>query len=97
MEIKEIVELISLAIAIIVAIVSIIGSIRKGQAKEFIVAKMEEAEVMFKDDPDKAKKKLAYVVSETKREFRLTTLLMNTEEFVERIVKVTKKINVKGE
>lgn len=95
MSIAEIVELVGLAIAIIVAIVSIIGSIRKGQAREFIIAKMEEAEQMFEGDPDKAKKKLAYVIEKTKEEFKLAALFMNIEKFVERIIAATKKINFK--
>lgn len=95
MSIAEIVELIGLAIAIIVAIVSIIGSIRKGQAREFIVAKMEEAEEMFKGDPDKGRKKLAYVVSKAKEQFKLAALFMNVEKFVEKVIAATKKINAK--
>lgn len=91
MELKEIIELVSLAITTIGLVATIVGSIFKGKLKEFIVKKMEEVENMHKTPVEK----LQYVVEAVKDEYKLAKIVLNVEQFVEKIIDISKHINYK--
>ena len=95
MSISEIVELVLLGVSVIGLISSIVISLRKGEMKEFIIAKMEEAEEKFKGDKDKARKKLDYVINAVKEKYKLISLFSDLKRFIEKVIEATKKINTK--
>ena len=95
MSFQEIIELVMLIIVTIGLIGTIIIDICKGKMKDFIIVKMEEAEEKFKDDPEKAKKKLEYVIAAVKEHYKLISIVLNIKEFIEKVISVTKKINAK--
>lgn len=93
MPIREIIELAFMALAIISAIVTIIISIRNGEMKDFIIAKMEEAEKLYDNlpKPEKSYKKLDYVINAVKEKYKLISLFCDIKTFIEKVVKATKK------
>lgn len=95
MSFQEIIELVMLIVVTIGLIGTIIIDICKGKMKDFIIAKMEEAEEKFKGDPEKAKKKLEYVIEAVKEHYKLISIVLNIKEFIEKVISVTKKINAK--
>ena len=95
MSVNEIVMLVILGVGILAGLIGIIVAIVRGDMKKFIVAKMEEAESIYKDDPDKAKKKLNYVIEAVKEKYKLVELILNIRKFVEYIIDISKHINAK--
>lgn len=95
MSFQEIIKLVLLVVVTVGLIGTIIIDICKGKMKDFIVAKMEEAEEKFKDDSDKAKKKLEYVIDAVKEHYKLISIVLNIKRFIEKVISVTKKINAK--
>lgn len=93
MSMTEIIELISLGITALGLIITLATAIIKGRLKEFIIEKMEEAEASGKSGDEK----LLSVINAVKEEYKIAAILMNIREFVEKVIKVTKKINAKGE
>lgn len=92
MSVSEIVELVTLGVTALGLIVTLFASISRGKLKEFVIAKMEEAEKIG----GSGKEKLAYVLECVKKEYKLVALVMNVKEFVEKVIDASKKINCKG-
>lgn len=95
MSANEIIMLVFLGISVLAGLIGIIVAIVRGDMKKFIVAKMEEAELIYKDDPDKAKKKLNYVIEAVKEKYKLVELILNIRKFIEYIIDISKHINSK--
>ena len=95
MSANEIIMLVILGISVLASLIGIIVATVRGDMKKFIVAKMEEAELIYKDDPDKAKKKLNYVIEAVKEKYKLVELILNIRKFVEYIIDISKHINTK--
>lgn len=92
MPIREIIELVFMALAIISAVATIIIAIRNGEMKDFIIEKMDEAEKKYEDlpKPEKSYKKLEYVLNAVKEKYKLISLFFDIKDFIERIVKINK-------
>lgn len=97
MQIETIISLIILGVLILAGIVTIIIALVRGELKKFIIAKMEEADELFKDlpKPEKSRKKLLYVLEAVKEKYKLAELFINIRKFVEQIIDISKKINAK--
>lgn len=93
MSFQEIIELVLLIVVTVGLVGTIIIDLCKGKMKDFILAKMEEAEKKFKDDPEKGKKKLEFVIEAVKEKYKIVSIILNIKAFIEKVIKVTKKIN----
>lgn len=91
MSVMEIVELVVLCALAVGGIIAIIVAIVRGEMKKFIEEKMVEAEKLELA----GEKKLAYVLQSVKEKYKILELLMNCRKFIERLIKLTKQINVK--
>ena len=91
MSITEIISLVVAGVAILGAIATIIVSIVKGEMKKFIEEKMIEAEQSGKTGAEK----LQFVLTAVKEKYKLFELFLDVKKFVERIIELTKQINVK--
>lgn len=93
MTVTEIIELISLIVTTLGLIVSIVTAIVKGNLKNFILEKMQEAEAKQELTGEQ---KLMFVIEEVKNKYKIITIIMNIKKFIEKVISVTKKINYKG-
>ena len=78
----------------IIALSSIIGLIVafcRGEMKKFIEEKMTEAEKSGKSGSEK----LQYVVDAFSAKYKIGSIVLNCEKFVEEIIKLSKNINCK--
>ena len=78
----------------IIALSSIIGlivSFCRGEMKKFIEEKMTEAEKSGKSGSEK----LQYVVDAFGDKYKIGSIILNCEKFVEEIIKLSKNINCK--
>ena len=78
----------------IIALSSIIGLIVafcRGEMKKFIEEKMTEAEKSGKSGSEKLK----YVVDAFGAKYKIGSIILNCEKFVEEIIKLSKNINCK--
>ena len=78
----------------IIALSSIIGLIVafcRGEMKKFIEEKMTEAEKSGKSGSEK----LQYVVNAFCAKYKIGSIILNCEKFVEEIIKLSKNINCK--
>ena len=78
----------------IIALSSIIGLIVafcRGEMKKFIEEKMTEAEKSGKSGSEK----LQYVVNAFGAKYKIGSIILNCEKFVEEIIKLSKNINCK--
>lgn len=78
----------------IVALSSVIGLIVafcRGEMKKFIEEKMTEAEKSGKSGAEK----LQYVVDAFGAKYKIGSIVLNCEKFVEEIIKLSKNINCK--
>lgn len=78
----------------IIALSSIIGLIVafcRGEMKKFIEEKMTEAEKSGKSGSEK----LQYVVNAFGDKYKIGSIILNCEKFVEEIIKLSKNINCK--
>lgn len=78
----------------IIALSSIIGLIVafcRGEMKKFIEEKMTEAEKSGKSGSEK----LQYVVDAFGAKYKIGSIILNCEKFVEEIIKLSKNINCK--
>lgn len=78
----------------IIALSSIIGLIVafcRGEMKKFIEEKMTEAEKSGKSGAEK----LQYVVDAFGSKYKIGSIILNCEKFVEEIIKLSKNINCK--
>lgn len=78
----------------IIALSSIIGLIVafcRGEMKKFIEEKMTEAEKSGKSGSEK----LQYVVDAFGDKYKIGSIVLNCEKFVEEIIKLSKNINCK--
>ena len=91
MEVREIIEIISLCITTIGLIVTLFTAITKGKLKEFIIQKMEEVETKELTSVEK----FEYVVNAVKEEYKILAILINIETFIEKVIDISKKINYK--
>lgn len=91
MEVREIIEIISLCITTIGLIVTLFTAITKGKLKEFIIQKMEEVETKELTSVEK----FDYVVNAVKEEYKILAILINIETFIEKVIDISKKINYK--
>lgn len=78
------VAIIGIAIMLIVALV-------KGNLKEFVMAKMEEAEATGKE----GKEKLIYVLDAVKEKYKLAVIISTAKKIVEVLIDFSKKVNTK--
>ena len=85
--------LIMLGATIVVGIVVIIFAIVRGDMKNFIIAKMEEAGEKYKDlqKPERSLKKLDYVIDAVKEKYKLGELFLNIKKFIEYVVSINNK------
>ena len=93
MDIKTIITLIILGIVVVSGILAIIVAIVRGDMKKFIEEKMIEAE----QQEMSGAKKLEYVLLAVKDKYKIFELFLNVKKFIEHIIAITKKINVKQE
>lgn len=78
----------------IIALSSIIGLIVafcRGEMKKFIEEKMTEAEKSGKSGSEK----LQYVIDAFGDKYKIGSIILNCEKFVEEIIKLSKNINFK--
>lgn len=78
----------------IIALSSVIGLIVafcRGEMKKFIEEKMTEAEKSGKSGSEK----LQYVIDEFNAKYKIGSIVLNCEKFVEEIIKLSKNINFK--
>lgn len=92
----EIVELIALCALVVGGIIAIIIAIVRGEMKKFVEEKMAEAETIYRDEPkpNKSKLKREYVLSALKEKYKVLELLINAKAFIEKVIELTKKINI---
>ena len=85
--------LIMLGATIVVGIAVIIFAIVRGDMKNFIIAKMEEAGEKYKDlqKPERSLKKLDYVIDAVKEKYKLGELFLNIKKFIEYVVSINNK------
>lgn len=97
MDTQMLTELIILAVVIVSGIITIIVAIRKGKLKQFIQSKMLEAEEKYKfvPKPERSIKKLQYVVDEVKKEYALTSMFLNIEKFIAKMIDFVNSMNGK--
>ena len=84
----------TIVILFIIALSSIIGLIIafcRGEMKKFIEEKMTEAEKSGKSGAEK----LQYVVDAFGAKYKIGSIILNCEKFVEEIIKLSKNINCK--
>lgn len=91
MQIETIISLIVLGVIILAGIATIIVALIRGELKKFIEEKMVEAEQTGMSGEEKFK----YVLNAVKEKYKLAELFLNIKKFVEQIIDITKKINVK--
>lgn len=85
--------LIMLGAAIVAGIAVIIFAIVRGDMKNFIITKMEEAGEKYKDlpKPERSLKKLDYVIDAVKEKYKLGELFLNIKKFIEYVVSINNK------
>lgn len=91
MTVNEIIELVIMGLGLISFILAFIVEVRKGSVKEFILEKIAEAEKKY----EKGEDKLQYVIDEVGKKYKLFKFVLDTKSFVEKIIELTKKVNVK--
>ena len=91
MSVKEIILLVALGVVVLAGIITIIIAVVRGDMKKFIVEKMEEAEKLSLT----GKQKLEYVLQAVKEKYHILELVLNGKKFIEKIIEITKQINVK--
>lgn len=89
--IQEIIAIAIMGLGLVSTIIGWIISIKKGELKEFVMQKIEEAEKTGKSGEEK----LNYVLEAVKEKYKLLTFGVNVIDFVEKIIDFTKKVNVK--
>ena len=82
MSIREIIELVALIITTLGLIGTLFGAISRGQLKEFIIEKMEEIE----DSGKSSVEKLEYVINAVKEKYKILTIIINIQKFVEKVL-----------
>lgn len=97
MAVETIISLIVLGVVALGGIATIIVAIVRGEMKKFIIEKMAEADILFKDvaKPEKSIKKLQYVVESVKDKYKIMEIVLNVKKFVEKIIDISKQINAK--
>lgn len=91
MSTELIITLIALGCIIVGGILTIVVALIRGELKKFVVEKMEEAEASGKSGAEK----LAYVLEEVKKKYKLADLFLNIKKFIEIIISISKNINAK--
>lgn len=89
MSVQEITLLVLLAVSVLSGVATIIVAIIRGEMKKFVVEKMEEAEQSGKSGVEK----LQFVLDAVKEKYKVLQIILNIQEFVEKIIDITKKIN----
>lgn len=91
MNIETIILTVILGVMAIAGLLGIIIAIVRGDMKKFAEEKMVEAENLELT----GEKKLAYVLQAIKEKYKVLEVLLNCKKFIEHIIGLTKKINVK--
>ena len=91
MQIETIITLIILGATILIGVLGIVLALVRGEMKKFIETKMIEAEALELS----GEKKLEYVLVAVKEKYKVLEIVMNVRKFIEHIIALSKKINVK--
>ena len=93
MELQVLIPVILLGISILGGFATLIIHLIRGDIKNFIIEKMEEAGELYKDlpKPEKSIKKLQYVLEAVKEKYKIAELFINIKKFIEYIVQLNNK------
>ena len=93
MDASTIIYLILTGVVAVGGLVALIYAIVRGEIKEFVIKKMQEAEELYKDlpKPEKGKAKLQYVIEKVNEHYGIVKIFLNVKKFIEKIIEITKK------
>ena len=91
MNIETIILTVILGVVAVAGLLGIIIAIVRGDMKKFVEEKMVEAENLKLT----GEKKLAYGLQAVKEKYKVVEVLLNCKKFIEHIIDLTKKINIK--
>ena len=91
MDTGTLITIISLGVVALSGVVGIVIALVRGDIKNFIVSKMEEAEKMGMSGADKLK----YVLQAVKDKYKIMEVVLNVRKFIEYIISISKEINHK--
>lgn len=91
MDVGTLCTIIVLGIVALVGVVGLLVAFFRGEMKKFIEEKMTEAEKSGKSGAEK----LQYVVDAFNAKYKIGTIILNCQKFVEQIIALSKNINCK--
>lgn len=91
MDIGTLCTIIVLGIVALIGIIGLLVAFFRGEMKKFIEEKMTEAEKSGKSGTEK----LQYVVDAFNTKYKIGTIILNCQKFVEQIIALSKNINAK--
>lgn len=91
MSVTEILTLVIMGLGLISTIIGWVISIKKGDMKQDILQYIEESEAKG----GTSEEKLQYVMNKVAEKYKVFKFILDTKSFVEKIIALTKKVNVK--
>lgn len=91
MDIGTLCTIIILGIVAFIGIIGLLVAFFRGEMKKFIEEKMTEAEKSGKSGTEK----LQYVIDAFNAKYKIGTIILNCQKFIEQIIVLSKNINAK--